>query len=167
MAPIPDRTRYRLRLKAMFASPPQFRDEDPVTSIERQSQWAKYTCVLVSGFVEQALREILLSYSALKSSPAVSRYVERSWPSSKNMNTGNIVSILQSFKQSWADDFEAWLLETEERKATINNLVSWRNNIAHGNEASTTGVTLTTVEAAFNCACKLVDHIEGLVSGDT
>lgn len=145
----------------MLASPPVF-GGDPSSSIEGQAQWAKYACVLVSGFIEQAMKEILLSYSSTKSAPAVHRYIEKTWPSSKNMNAGAIAEILGKFDQSWEKRFLEWLDESIERKAIINNIVAWRNNIAHGNESNTTGVTMSSVKNGFSCACKLIDFVENL-----
>ena len=162
MAAQPNHTRYRKRLANMLASPPVFGGEAS-SSIEGQAQWAKYVCVLVSGFIEQAMKEILLSYSSRKSAPAVHRYIEKTWPSSKNMNVGAIAEILGKFDQAWEDSFLAWLDSSLERKATINNIISWRNNIAHGNESNTTGVTMNSVKNGFSCACKLVEFVEDLV----
>lgn len=161
MAAQPDRTRYRRRLQAMLASPPIF-GGDVSSSIEGQAQWAKYVCVLVSGYMEQAIKEILLSYSSQKSAPTVNRYIEKTWPSSRNMNVAAIEDTLAKFDPSWGESFHAWLDSSLERKATINNIVAWRNNIAHGNESNTTGVTMSSVKSGFACACKLVEFIENL-----
>ena len=163
MAAQSDHTRYRKRIAHMLASPPIFGGEAS-SSIEGQAQWAKYVCVLVSGFIEQAMKEILISYSSRKSAPAVHRYIEKTWPSSKNMNVGAIAEILGKFDQSWEVSFLDWLNASIERKATINNIITWRNNIAHGNESNTTGVTMSSVKNGFSCACKLVEFVEELVS---
>lgn len=164
MAAQPDRTRYRRKLATMLRSPPTFSDDDGMSSIERQAHWAKYSCVLVSGFVEQAVKEILVSHAHLKSAPHVGRYIENTWPSSKNMNVGNISNILANFDDRWKTSFDTWLTDADERKATINNLISWRNNIAHGKEGNTTGVTIASVNTSFECACKFIDFLEGLAA---
>lgn len=135
-----------------------------MSSIERQAHWAKYSCVLVSGFVEQAVKEILVSHASLKAAPRISRYVEKTWATSKNMNVKNISDILGNFDDRWRQSFEGWLGDAEERKATINNLISWRNNIAHGSEANTTGVTLASVNKSFECACQFIDFLEELAT---
>ncbi len=145
----------------MLASPPIF-GGDVSSSIESQAQWAKYVCVLVSGYMEQAIKEILLSYSSQKSAPSVTRYIEKTWPSSKNMNAGAIEDTLTKFDPAWGESFKEWLDSSSERKPTINNIVTWRNNIAHGNESNTTGVTMTSVKNGFKCAYKLVEFIESL-----
>lgn len=159
----PDRTRQRSRLTNLLANPPGFGDKnDPLSSIESQAHWAKYLCVLVSGYAEQSIREILLSYAGT-AAPHLSRYVEATWPNSRNMKADVIAETLSSFSEEWGNKFRRWLEESPERKATINNVVGWRNNIAHGSEANTTGVTMNSVRAAFKCICTAIDFVEAIV----
>lgn len=159
----PERTKYRLRIESILKSPPKA-EHELIGEMQTQAHWAKYVCVLVSGYLEQSVKEILLAHSAGKSAPRVSRYVERSWPISRNMSCANILEILNHFDEDWASKFDKWLKDEEERKGAINNLVSWRNNIAHGNEANTTGVTINSVTRSFKHACALVDLLDDLAT---
>jgi hypothetical protein len=136
-------------------------DED--SNPESQAHSAKYLAVLVSGYLEQAIKELLLHYSSLGSRQQISRYIEETWPVSRNMTTVNIHTILYQFNKAWGDDFDDWLKQHEERKGHINAIVSWRNSISHGQESNTTGVTLVSVRAAFSSIKDLVSFIDTMV----
>jgi len=140
---------------------------------ETQADNAKYIAVLVSGYLEQAIKEILLQYVTSISDNSVSKYIEDSWPISRNMTTNNIQNILSQFNENWAKEFSDWLKVIknrdgkvnviEDRKGDINSIVKWRNYIAHGQESNTTGVTLKSVQEKFNTIKDLVLLIETMV----
>ena len=117
----------------------------------------------MSGYLEQAIKELLLHYSSQGSKQQISRYIEETWPVSKNMTTVNIHTILHQFNEAWGDDFDDWLKQHEDRKSHINSIVSWRNSISHGQESNTTGVTLVSVRAAFSSIKDLVSFIDTMV----
>ena len=143
------------------------------SNTETQADNAKYLAVLVSGYLEQAIKEILLQYVASISDKPVSKYIEDSWPISKNMTTNNIQNILNQFDENWAKEFSDWLKVIrnrdgkvnvrEDRKGDINSIVRWRNSIAHGKESNTTGVTLRSVQEKFSTIKDLVLLIEAMV----
>lgn len=152
--------KYRSRITALFKS----YGED--SSIESQAHSAKYLAVLVSGYLEQAIKELLLHYASEGARPQISRYVRETWPISRNMSADNIKDILFQFNESWSEQFVTWLSQQESRKSHINSIVSWRNSIAHGQESNTTGVTLISVSAAFATIKELVSLIESMVKPD-
>ncbi len=43
---------------------------------ELQSDFARYLCVLVSGFFEKAIAELILEHSRRHASPAIQRFVD-------------------------------------------------------------------------------------------
>ena len=117
--------------------------------------------LLISGFIEQAVKEIILEHASATSSGRIRKYVEGTWPNSKNMRCDAIREILGHLDQAWSASFDAWLQE-DERKKEINEIISWRNDIAHGKESNTNNVTLSSVSTKFQVACQLVDFIEAL-----
>jgi hypothetical protein len=133
---------------------------DTDSSPESQSHKAKYLAVLVSGYLEQAIKEVLLAYASIWAQPQILRYIEKSWPRSMNMNTQNINSILIQFNETWATNFDDWLDEAENRKGDINSLVNWRNSIAHGTESNTNNVTFSSVEEKFSTVKSFVAFLE-------
>lgn len=130
------------------------------SNTETQADNAKYLAVLVSGYLEQAVKELLLRYVSQGARPQISRYIEETWPISRNMNTSNINDILGQFNVAWSVDFLSWLEEDDKRKSNINSIVRWRNGIAHGQESNTTGVTLVSVRNAFSTVTDLVLFID-------
>jgi hypothetical protein len=151
--------KYKNRIMYLFKA---YR-EDEYSSTETQANSAKYLAVLVSGYLEQAIKELLVDYASKGSRQQISRYIEETWPISKNMNDENIRVILQQFNPVWGQNFSIWLEQDSVRKGHINSIVSWRNRIAHGDESNTTGVTLVSVGAAFVTIRHLVSFIDNMV----
>lgn len=150
--------KYKSRITSLF----KLYNED--ASPESQAHSAKYLAVLVSGYLEQAIKELPLHYASQGARPQISRYIEETWPISKNMNADNIKTMLNQFNVTWSEDFSTWLDVEETRKNHINSIVRWRNSIAHGQESNTTGVTLVSVRNAFTTIVDLVSFIENKVN---
>jgi hypothetical protein len=150
--------KYKSRITNLFNS------YSKVSDPEEQAHNAKYLAVLVSGYLEQAIKELLLQYASKGSRSQISKYIEKTWPISKNMKADNIETILSQFDSTWGNEFQAWLRLDELRKGHINSIVEWRNSIAHGQESNTTGVTLVSVRSAFSTIRDLVSFIDNLVS---
>lgn len=79
--------RQRTKLDAKFK-----RISEANLDTELLADYSKYLCVLVSGFLETSIYEILISYAKNKSSPAVLKYVDSqlSWwtnPSADKINS--------------------------------------------------------------------------------
>lgn len=153
--------KYKSRITNLFKS------FDKVSDPEDQAHNAKYLAVLVSGYLEQAIKEILLHYTSKGSRSQISRYIEKTWPISTNMKAEKIVVMLNHFDSDWGNEFNDWLDQDVLRKGHINSIVEWRNSIAHGHESKTTGVTLVSVRTAFATIADLVSLIESMVSPAT
>jgi hypothetical protein len=149
---------YRARLEGLAGKTPEEPDE--------QADWAKYLCVLASGYLEQALKEILLEFASQHDANRLQNYIEATWPESRNMKTANIREILNHFDQGWSTSFDQWIVQGDQYKSEINSLISSRNDIAHGKEANTTNVTLRSTRNRIRIAIELVEFLEGLVLQD-
>lgn len=150
--------RYRSRITSLLQS--YGADSNP----ESQAHNAKYLAVLVSGYLEQAIKELLLHYASQGTRSQISRYIEETWPTSRNMSADNIRKILNQFNTGWSQELSVWLEEGDNRKNDINSIVRWRNSIAHGQESNTTGVTLVSVRTAFSTIKDLVSFVEEMVN---
>lgn len=146
---------YRARLSALAEKTPAEPDE--------QADWAKYLSVLVSGYLEQALKEILLEYAGKQNAARLQNYITGTWPESRNMRPSNIKEILNHFDQSWASKFEEWIATGDQYKSEIASLITSRNDIAHGKEANTTNVTLRSTRNRLRIALELVEFLEILI----
>ena len=134
---------------------------------EMEANWAKYICILVYGYMEWAIREILVQHVQSNASPNVVRHVERTWPRSRNMKSDVIVGILNGFDKQWGDSMSDWFAEDGARKQQINEIVSWRNDISHGNTANTGNVTMRSVKNKFELVQELVHKVQETVHADS
>ena len=73
--------RYQNRLDWLFAQVGLMSD-----NAELQSHWARYLCILLSGFLEVAVRSLYSGYAKAKAAPYVVNYVERSLERLQNPN---------------------------------------------------------------------------------
>lgn len=128
---------------------------------ELMSDYAKYSCVLVSGFLECAIYEILLNYIKTKASPGVIRYVESQLSRFTSPTSEKICGLLGSFDSQWRSAIESYLVD--EKKEAVNSLVGLRHKIAHGESV---GTTFFQIEKYFKEVDKLVDQIELIVVGN-
>lgn len=160
---ISERETYKRRLESFLKNPPSTKISGPA-SIELDNHWAKYACVLVSGYLEKSVKEILHDYALLKSENRVSFYIEKTWPKSMNMNSKNIVAMLGKFDKNWEEEIQTWLgTGKQSNSSAINSIVNTRNNIAHGSESKTNGVTMNSVSTQFDTAKALIAKLEDLI----
>lgn len=155
MSPAAPRHTYSARLTALAQKTPGEPDE--------QADWAKYLSVLVSGYLEQALKEILLDFAGRQNAARLQNYITGTWPESRNMKPANIKEILNHFDQSWASKFDEWIAARDQYKSEISSLITSRNDIAHGKEANTTNVTLRSTRNRLRIALELVEFLEILI----
>jgi len=160
---IPDREVYKRRIENFLKNPPSTKIDGPA-SIELDAHWAKYACVLVSGYMEKSVMELLLSYAILKSENRVSFYIEKTWPKSKNMNSTNVIALVGNFDAGWGIEISNWLGNGDQsNKSIIDGIITTRNNIAHGSESNTNGVTINSVKSQFETAKGLITKLEDLI----
>lgn len=129
------------------------------TDIEVQADYAKYLCVLVSGFFENAIVALALDFVEKRSAPEVTSYVARNLDHWTNPNTEKITTLVGAFSSDWRDDLIAYLVD--ERKESINSLVALRHKIAHGESV---GTTLSQVKAHYRTILEVVDHLADLLA---
>ncbi len=72
---------------------------------EIHAHWSRYLCVLVSGFIENAMRILLTEYTKNKSHPNVSNYVSKQIKGITNLNNEKILQLLGSFDSEWRNAF--------------------------------------------------------------
>jgi len=153
--------RYRARIKSLIDNPPTIAKRKG-SETEIHAHWAKYACVLISGFIEQALKEVVLEYAESKAAPQIRNHIEHTWPKSRNMRSDVIQRTLEGLDKGWSKKHEEWSNENQ-RKKEINEIITWRNDIVHGKESNLNSITLVSVKDKFKVACDLVDFIEDLL----
>lgn len=139
----------KTRLESTFATARSV-SADP----EVQSHFARYLCVLVSGYLEQAVKELLLDHTRRQSSPSVLRFVEAQIRRQTNMKSQRLIDLVGSFDPTWRADLETYIVD--ERKDAVDSVVTNRNRIAHGDSV---GVTFTRISEYYQQVQLVVDRI--------
>jgi hypothetical protein len=124
---------------------------------ELYSDLAKYLCVLVSGFLEQAIIELLLEYIRIHSHVSVHQHVEPRLRQFTTAKTHRIIELFGSFDPNWRKDLEIFLVD--QHKDAIDSVVANRQNIAHGKSV---GITMARVQAYYDLVKEVVDHLADL-----
>lgn len=121
---------------------------------EARAHYAKYLCVLCSGYIESSIRIILSSY-AEKTAIKTSGYVSAQLRQFQNPNVEAIRQLIERFDNSWCESF---LNSIEGAPAdSVNSIVGNRHQIAHGEN---TGITFHTIKEYFEHAKEVVALID-------
>ncbi|MCZ6677561.1 MAG: HEPN domain-containing protein [Candidatus Poribacteria bacterium] len=140
---------YHQRLLALFER------IDEIEDLELKAHWARYLCILSSGFIETSVRAIYSAYARNKAHSNIVNFVEAQLRRFQNPKMQQILNVTRTFNPSWADNLES---ETEgEIKASIDSIVANRNNIAHGRNV---GVSYSQIKSWYENVVKLVDILE-------
>lgn len=145
--------RLAKRLTAAFARAPT-----ASADLELQSDFAKYLCVLTSGFFEKSIVALALEYARTHGSPEVLSFVEARLDRWTNPTTEKIIGLFSEFKVDWRTDLDGFLVD--EKKASVNSLVAIRHQIAHGESV---GITLVQVQKHRKEVVQVLDHIAQLL----
>lgn len=125
------------------------------TDPELASHWAKYLCVLVYGFIEISIREILFDYANNRSAPQVANFVRSrirgvwNWKMEKAFETiGVFDSVLRTDIENAVD---------QEHRDAFNSVVDNRNKITHGESVS---VSFCRIQEYYDRVVKVIEIIE-------
>ncbi len=124
---------------------------------ELQSDFARYLCVSVSGFVDRAVIELILDHTRKQAAPSVLRFVESRTKRLNNFNTERLLQVIGSLDPDWRKDLEGFL--DDKSQAALNSIVNLRNAIVHGQSVS---VTLARVKEYYEQTKRIVDHVAQL-----
>ena len=127
------------------------------SNLELQSDFAKYLCVLVSGYLEKAVAELVLEHARQCGSPSLQRFVEQNTQRFTNANSERLQNLLGRFNPDWRQTLESFLVD--ELKDAVDGIVSLRNIIVHGGSV---GVTYQRISDYYTQVQKVVDRIADL-----
>ena len=122
---------------------------------ELLSDLARHLCVLVAGFLEQAVVELVLEHGRSHAHPTVQRYLDRQLRRRfTNVSSERLIQLMGSFSDDWRTNMERYLVD--EYKDALNGVLALRNRIAHGGH---TDVTIVRVRDYYARVQKVVDYI--------
>ena len=124
-----------------------------------QSHWARYLCILVSGFLETSVRIIYREYAKSKATPQVANFVEGKLEDFQNPKMEKILQLTGLFSKEWANELR---LETEgELKDAVDSIAHNRNQIAHGGSV---GISYSQIKSYYDRAIEVIELIENQCS---
>lgn len=112
--------------------------------IELRAHWARYLCVMVSGYLETSIREILGTYAQNTAAPPVRNYVESELRWFQNPNTQKTFDLLRQFNPDWADQLK--IASGGEVLAAVDSVNNNRNNIVHGRQV---GISFAVIQRYY------------------
>lgn len=124
---------------------------------ELQAHWARYLCVLTSGFLESSVRHLLGSYARRQAGPSVANYVEYHLNSFQNPKSEKIVEIFKVFNPLWELRIRQFI--DGERKDAIDSIVNNRHQIAHGRNA---GISYVTIRRYYEKSLEVIEFLDEL-----
>jgi hypothetical protein len=125
--------------------------------LEVHSDFARYLCVLVSGYLERAVAELVLEHARRSGGPTLQKYVEANTKRFANANCERLKSFLGSFHSDWRARLD--LVLVDEFKDAVDSIVSLRHTIAHGGSA---GVTYRRIRDYYILVQQVVGEIADL-----
>jgi len=124
--------------------------------LELHAHWGRYLCVLVAGFLENAIGEIYSEYAKRAASEPVAKYVASVVLRIQNPRAERFVETANAFKSEWGEELEKFLSENG-RKDAIDAIMANRHLIAHGQDA---GITVARVKEYLEKCIQVLEFIE-------
>ena len=125
-------------------------------NLDLQSHWARYLCIMLSGLIENSIKEIYSDYITKNAAKAVADYSISYLSTVSNPKTEKILSIVGTFKKEWQQQLEIYVSD-EGRKDAIDSIMANRNLIAHGKDV---GITLARLNQFFKRTIEVLEQIE-------
>lgn len=148
---------HKQKLDALFVQ------ASTITDMRMQGEWAKYLCVLASGYLENSIRILITEYISKNSSPKIQRFNDPQISNLTNCKHGKIVKTLEQFDVNWASTFvnevDAKSKIPDEIKDSIDSLVQNRHDIAHGKNVGVGYVRVKTYFEKAHVAVEIMDNI--------
>ncbi|MBF0318646.1 MAG: hypothetical protein HQL01_02405 [Nitrospirae bacterium] len=143
--------KQRQQIEYLLNTPPAANYDDKMLS-----HWAKYVCVLTSGYIENAISHYISEFSRKKAHPYITNYVTNSLDDFMNPKMEKILKLIGSFDKKWKEDIEDYV-EKEGRKDAIDSIVANRNQIAHGEYV---GLSLAPMINYYKKASEVLEFIK-------
>ncbi|MGO9240460.1 MAG: HEPN domain-containing protein [Bryobacteraceae bacterium] len=147
-------TRLKKRLDDTFQ---RIKELESSPDLEVRSDFARYLCVLVSGYLEKAVIELVQEHARTNGAPTLQRFVEQRTRRFANANSKRLQEFLGAFSSKWRADAESFLVE--DLKDAVDGVIGLRHQIAHGGSVS---VTYQRIAEYYTRVQKVVDHVADL-----
>lgn len=126
-------------------------------SLELQSHWAKYVCVLSAGFIENSHELIFSKYCLHRAQPPIAKFVARTLERIQNPKTKRFIETASSFDSSIENALSNFLDLDSSLKEAIDSIMTNRHQIAHG---KSTSISIARVEQYFDKSVQVLEFLE-------
>lgn len=130
--------------------------EASANDFDLQAHWARYLCILVSGLVENGLKEIYSEFIKNKAAKPVADYAISYLSKLQNPKAEKVMELVGSLRQEWRAELETFLAD-DGRKDAIDSIMNNRNQIAHGKDV---GITIIRVCSYLEKVVAVLEFIE-------
>jgi hypothetical protein len=140
---------YENRLKSLFDK------AATITDLEIRAHWARYLCVLTSGYLEVAVRCVLREYVRTRAQGHVPNYVDETLERFQSPNGEGILQAVGRFSPAWRTSLEGAIVG--QLKDAADSIVNNRHQIAHGGQVN---ITLHIMTGYYSDARALVQAVQ-------
>lgn len=123
-----------------------------------QADYARYLCVLVTGFLEQQVQQTILSYVDSQDDRRLSSYIAARLRRSRNMRRSQLLELVGEFDLAWRSELLQRL--TDAHSAAIESAYASRNSIAHGEDVA---LTLSQIREYYRFIREVVEFFRHIV----
>lgn len=151
--PKPSRFSRRARLDQLFKAHP--------TQVEEwQSEWCKYLCIRLYGYLERTFVEIVEAYVSKCAAPNVASYVAVRLTGLNSATPDNCIKVASDFQPDWGEQLSVFV-SAGEIKAHVASVTANRHQIAHGNDV---GLTLSRLQSYKESVEAFLDESQRIFS---
>lgn len=136
-------------------------DKVDFSELELRADFSRYLCVLVSGYLEQSIRNASADFARARASPAIANFVVKGTSRLMNLSSNKLKEHLLAFDAQWETQLNALL--SDETKDAVDSVVALRHGIAHGQAAD---VTFERISRYYKEVKRVVAEIRALMKLD-
>ncbi|WP_298928198.1 HEPN domain-containing protein [uncultured Ramlibacter sp.] len=107
-----------------------------VGQLELRADFARYLCVLVSGYLDQTIREITGEFVRQRAQPLIADLVVKLTDRTTNLTAAKLRTYLLQIDRTWEGAIDALLVDRA--KDALDSVIALRHRIAHGQSADVT-----------------------------
>ncbi len=124
-----------------------------------QALLSQHLCVLLSGFAEAFVEDVLRDYALTHGDWRLQRAA--SWVTDRfqNPKAGRLEELLATFDQEWGNDLKTFFGDDPARRDALNSVVANKNKIAHGEDSNVSYVVLRSWRTSLQ---ETAAFVEGL-----
>jgi len=117
-----------------------FKSVETIKDEEIKSHMTKYLCIQTSGYLENVVKTLIDEYLENSCPKPAKDYINSKVGRLTNLDEEKLGKFLRSFSLEWLQIFNEKV--NDKQKASLNSIISNRNQIAHGKSIGLTYVSI-------------------------